>query len=171
MGIVNEGAADLARRAGLKVIMDRCMMIERKRWNQNEELERIRQRKMQTLMSKVKAKSIKHNFPDTPIPVTDASFREIVQKYDLVAMDFWAEWCGPCLMAEPIINELAKDYAGRVVFGKLNVDENSTTATRFGILGIPTLVILKNGREVDRIVGFAPRQRIEEKLRVHLERG
>jgi len=171
LGIVNEGVADLARRAGLRVVMDRCMMIEHRRRNRDEELEIIRLGKMQVLMGKVKAKSEKQSFPDAPIPVTDASFKEVVQKYDLVVVDFWAEWCGPCLMAEPIINELAKDYAGKVVFGKLNVDEYPTIASRFSVMGIPTLVILKNGKEVDRIVGFAPRQRIEEKLWVYLERG
>jgi len=86
----------------------------------------------------------------------------------LIVVDCWAEWCGPCRMIEPVIEELAQGYAGKVVFGKLNVDENPQTAERFSIVGIPTLLIMKNGAEVERIVGAVPQEFIEEKLKKHL---
>ena len=85
-----------------------------------------------------------------------------------MVIDCWAAWCGPCRMVAPIIDELSKDYAGKVVFGKLNVDENPKTAMRFDIMSIPTLLIMKNGEEVDRIIGAVPKQSMEAKLRKHM---
>lgn len=103
-----------------------------------------------------------------PILVDDSNFDEVVRKHRLVVVDCWAPWCGPCLVVSPIVEELAEKYAGKVTFGKLNVDENPQTVGRFGILGIPTLLIIKNGEEVDRIVGAVPKEHIEVKLRKHL---
>jgi len=85
-----------------------------------------------------------------------------------MVVDFWAPWCGPCLIMAPVFEELAEEYEGKVAFGKLNVDENPQTAGRFGILGIPTLLIMKNGEEVDRIVGAVPKDYIKTKLKKHL---
>jgi thioredoxin 1 len=85
-----------------------------------------------------------------------------------MVVDCWAPWCGPCRMVAPIIEELARDYAGKVVFGKLNVDENPQTATRFGIMSIPTMLIMMNGKEIDRIIGALPKHSIEERIRKHL---
>jgi thioredoxin 1 len=146
--------------------MDRCMMIEHKRMKENpsDELERIRLRKMRKMMRRAGRASMAQDYPDVPITVSDENFNEFVQQYPIVVVDCWAPWCGPCLMVASIIDSLAKDYAGKVVFGKLNVDENPRTAVRFGIMSIPTLLIMKHGREVDRIVGAAPRQHIELKL-------
>ncbi len=105
---------------------------------------------------------------DSPIHITDSDFESLVQKYPLMVIDCWAAWCGPCRMLAPIIDELAKDYAGRVVFGKLDVDENPRTAMNFRIMSVPTLLIIKNGKLVDQIVGAVPREYIESKLRKHV---
>jgi thioredoxin 1 len=89
-----------------------------------------------------------------PIHVTDAEFDEVVMKADKLAIvDLWAEWCNPCHLIAPIIEDLAVEYDGRVVVAKLDVDHNPNTPARFGIMGIPTVLFIKNGREVDRIVG------------------
>lgn len=89
-----------------------------------------------------------------PRVVTDATFAVEVEQSPLpVALDVWAPWCGPCRMMEPVIDSLASQMAGRVRFAKLNVDENPQTAARFGISGIPTLIIFEGGREIDRLVG------------------
>lgn len=96
--------------------------------------------------------------------VTDANFNEIVQLYPLVMIDCWAPWCGPCLIVAPIIDEISKDYLGKAVIGKLNVDENPQISERFGIFSIPTLLFMKNGKEVDRIIGVVPKKLIETKL-------
>jgi len=106
--------------------------------------------------------------PAAPITVTDATFNQAVQQHPLMVIDCWASWCSPCRIIAPVIDEIAKDYAGKVVFGKLNVDENPQISEQFGIFSIPTLLIIKNGNEVDRIVGAVPKQLIESKLQKHL---
>jgi len=83
-------------------------------------------------------------------------------------VDFWAPWCGPCRIVSPIVEELAEELKGKVVFGKLNVDENQRTAAEFQIFSIPTLVLLKNGVEVDRIIGAVPKRMIKAALEKHL---
>jgi thioredoxin 1 len=104
----------------------------------------------------------------TPINITDATFEKEVQGNPLAVIDCWAPWCGPCRFVGPIINELARDYTGRIFFGKLNVDENQKTAMKYGIMSIPTLLVFKKGRLVDRIVGAMPRQRLEPMITRHL---
>ena len=100
-----------------------------------------------------------------PIPVTDNTFDEKVLASALpVMVDFWAPWCGPCRMVAPLVEDLARAYDGRAVMAKVNTDESSGVAARLDIRGIPTLIIFKDGREVDRVVGFAPRRVLEEKL-------
>ncbi|MBX5326187.1 thioredoxin [Candidatus Bathyarchaeota archaeon A05DMB-4] len=130
----------------------------------DEELETIRSRKMQEMMTKV----MKETKKDAPVVVEDSTFEEFVKQYPLVVVDFWAAWCDPCRMIAPVVEELAKEYGGRVVFGKLNVDENPDTPAQFGVVGIPTLVVLKGGVEVDRIVGAVPKDAIKAKLARHL---
>ncbi len=89
---------------------------------------------------------------------------EVVRSEVPVLVDFWAPWCGPCRMIAPVIDQLARELAGRVRFAKLNVDENPMTAGRFDARSIPTLLVLKAGREVDRIVGVQPRAEIVRRL-------
>lgn len=104
-----------------------------------------------------------------PIHVTDDTFAELVLDTPLPALvDFWAPWCGPCRMVAPIVEDLAKAYDGRAVIAKINTDENVRVAGELGIMGIPTLILFKNGQEVDRVVGFAPRHTLEEKLKAML---
>jgi thioredoxin 2 len=102
---------------------------------------------------------------DKPITVTDASFASIVERSPLpVLLDMWAEWCGPCRMVGPVIDELAGSMAGQIRVAKLNVDENPATAARFAVQSIPTLLIFKAGREVDRIVGAQLKPEIVRRL-------
>jgi len=102
------------------------------------------------------------------ITLSDSTFDDVVRKHPLMLIDCWAEWCGPCRMIAPVIDELARDYSGRLTVAKLNVDENPDTANRFGVMSIPTLLIMKGGNEVDRIIGAVPKSFIEEKLKKHI---
>jgi len=103
--------------------------------------------------------------PPRPIAVTDATFGiEVEQSPVPVLLDAWAPWCGPCRMVAPVIDEVAADLAGRVRVAKLNVDDNPATAGRFGIRSIPTLLVLRAGREVDRMVGVVPKSEITRRL-------
>lgn len=100
-----------------------------------------------------------------PITVTDATFSADVERSSLpVLLDMWAPWCGPCKMIAPAVEQIAKEMAGRVRVGKLNVDENPITAQRFQIRSIPALLVLKGGQEIDRIVGAQPKPEIERRL-------
>lgn len=100
-----------------------------------------------------------------PITVTDANFAQTVERSPVpVLLDLWAAWCGPCRMIAPTIEALASELAGKVTVGKLDVDANQRTAAKFGVQGIPTLLILKNGKEVDRLVGVQSREVILGRL-------
>jgi thioredoxin 2 len=100
-----------------------------------------------------------------PVTVTDATFAAEVEGSPLpVLLDMWAPWCAPCRMVGPVVDELAGELAGRVRVGKLNIDENPATATRFGVNSIPTLLVFKGGREVDRLVGAHPKAEIARRL-------
>ena len=107
-------------------------------------------------------------WPDTPIHLLDVDVEETLKKYPAVVIDCWAPWCGPCRMIGPIIEELAKDMQGKIVFGKLNVDENLQTSMKYKIMSIPTLLVFKNGALVDRLVGAMPKEMLIQKLKPHL---
>ncbi len=95
----------------------------------------------------------------------ETSFEDDVVKSDVpVVVDFWAEWCGPCRVIAPIVEELSKEYDGKVRFAKVNVDENPDLAGRFGVQGIPTLIIFKDGKEAGRLVGAAPKRRLAQEI-------
>lgn len=98
------------------------------------------------------------------IELNDANFDEIVSSDKPVLVDFWAEWCGPCKMIGPVVEELAGDYEGKAVIGKLNVDENPDVTAKYGIRSIPTLLVFKNGQIVDKQVGAVPKSVLAQKL-------
>jgi thioredoxin 1 len=129
------------------------------------ELRHIREKKLRKL---VENRERRKEMPVEPAHVTDSNFNEIVCKHSVALIDCWAPWCGPCLALAPTIEKLAEEYAGRVLIGKLNVDENPKTAECFQIFSIPTMLIMKNGKEVDRIVGLVPKNHVEAILKKHL---
>ena len=103
------------------------------------------------------------------VAVTDDTFTEMVEKgKGLVLVDFWAEWCGPCKMIAPSLDQLAQQYAGKVTITKLDVDTNNRTAMRFNVRSIPTLMFFKDGRHVDQVIGALPKQALEAKIQQHL---
>ncbi len=103
------------------------------------------------------------------IHLTDANFdQEVVQSSLPTLTDFWAAWCGPCKMIAPIVEQLAQEYDGKMKVTKLDVDQNPTLATRFGVMSIPTLILFKNGQPVERIVGYMPKEKLLERLKPHL---
>ena len=106
-----------------------------------------------------------------PITLTDANFAQSVNKYPLLVVDFWAPWCGPCRMVSPVIEQLAGELAGKVVFGKVNVDENPRIANTFGIRSIPTIAIFKNGKNVDGFVGATSKSQMQTKIFSYIESG
>lgn len=106
--------------------------------------------------------------PDYPIILNNSNFDQAVDKYPFLVVDCWAEWCAPCLKISPAIEKLAAKYAGKVTFGKLNIDENREVAFRFQIMSIPTLLVFKNGRKVDSIVGALPESVLEKKITAHI---
>lgn len=108
------------------------------------------------------------DYPDKPIELTDANFDENVKKYSLFVVDNWAPWCPPCLMLAPIIDSLAKKYAGKIVFGKSNVDENKEITKKYEVMSVPTLLVLKNGKLVDTIIGAMPESLLEKRLKAFL---
>ena len=99
------------------------------------------------------------------VVVTDENFDEVVGKSLPVVVDFWAEWCGPCVAAGPVLEELAETYKGKVVIGKLNVDENQQKAAEFGVMSIPTVIGFKNGQEVERKIGFGGKANYEDLIK------
>lgn len=124
------------------------------------DLEAIRTRKLQQLMAEASAAPAAR-----PTALTDATFDREVEKPGLILVDFWAEWCGPCHRVAPILEAMASDLSGFLRVGKLNVDENPRTSRRFQIVSIPTLLLFKDGRLVEGIVGAYPRPEIEAMVR------
>ncbi len=129
-----------------------------------DELEKIREKKLKEMMEKMTKKET----PDKPVEVNESNFNEVIEKNDLVVVDCWAPWCAPCRMIAPIIDELAREYAGKVVFAKLNTDENPRIAGKFYITAIPTLLFFKKGKLVDQMIGAHPKQNIVAKIKEYM---
>jgi thioredoxin 1 len=131
----------------------------------DDELSEIRKKKLEEMKKRYLNRGIQmENMPNTPLTMTDADINTNIEKYSTIVVDCWAPWCGPCRMIAPVIEELAKELQGKVVFGKLNVDENQNTATQYGIMSIPSLLVFKDGVHVDTIIGALPKPMLKSKL-------
>jgi thioredoxin 1 len=133
----------------------------------DEEIEAIKQRKMAELQKALASNTAMSSIKE-PITLTDSNFKNEVSKYPILLIDFWAPWCGPCRMISAMIEQLAREYTGKVVFGKVNIDENRMITQSFGIQSIPTMIIFKNGKAVDIIVGAIPKAQLETRLHQQL---
>jgi thioredoxin 1 len=129
----------------------------------DEEIETIKRRKMIELQ-KAMTSNAAMSIIKEPITLTDSNFKKEISKYPILLIDFWAPWCGPCRMVSPLIEQLAREYTGKVVFGKVNIDENQMITQYFGIRSIPTMIIFKNAKAVDVIVGAIPKAQLETRL-------
>lgn len=103
-------------------------------------------------------------YPTMPLKVDDDDFDKVVHRFPAVVVDCWAPWCMPCLMVIPVVAELTKDYVGKIVFCKLNVDENGSIAMKYGIQSIPTLLVFQDGELVNQIVGAMPKGELESQI-------
>lgn len=133
-----------------------------------DELELIRQKKIREMMQKMSGEEKAKKVVSSPVNLNSSNFDETLKSNENVVVDFWAEWCMPCRMIAPVVEELAKEYAGKVVFGKLNTDENPTIATRYGISAIPTMIFFKRGKPVDQIVGAMPKSELKRWIQRNL---
>ncbi|MFW5945723.1 MAG: thioredoxin [Candidatus Natronoplasma sp.] len=131
---------------------------------QDEDVEKIKKEMVDKMMNEKESKE----YPAEPVEVTDNNFEETIEGYPLVLVDFWAAWCGPCKMMEPVMEELAEDYQDDVVIGKMNVDKNQNIPSRFQVSSIPTLVLFKEGEVVDRIIGARGKEQLKQKFEEHL---
>jgi len=135
----------------------------------DNELEELKRKKLEKLKEQfIKGgRNMNENLPNTPLTITDADIDEVIKKYDTIIIDCWAPWCGPCRMVAPVIEDLAKELQGKIVFGKLNVDENPGTSTKHQIMSIPTLLVFKKGNLVDRFIGAYPKEQLKKKIETY----
>jgi thioredoxin 1 len=110
----------------------------------------------------------KEDYPKKPIEITDSDFDTFVKKYPIVIVDFWATWCPSCRILGPIFDSVAKKYVGRIVFAKLNVDENKEMPAKYEIMSVPTLLVFKNGKLIDRIIGAMPESALESRIKEYI---
>jgi thioredoxin 1 len=135
---------------------------------EDEELRIINEKRMKKLQQIVNEKELLKNIKE-PLNLDDSNFAQTINKYPLLLVDFWAPWCGPCRMMSPIIDQVGKEYIGKLVVGKVNVDENPNISGQFGISSIPTLILFKRGQAVNNIIGSVSKSRIDELVKIHLE--
>ena len=132
-----------------------------------DELDEIKKKKMEKMMKDMNKGPVVQ-LPDKPVVITDETLDSATGQYPLLILDCWAEWCGPCRMIGPIIEELAKEMSGKAVFGKLNVDQNMQTANSYRISAIPSLLVFKDGKMVDKLVGAYPKATLVAKIQKYL---
>ena len=141
--------------------------------NWNDELNEIMEKKMKDLAKKSNGNNFSNNNNTTmgaaPLTLNDSNFDGTIKKSQLIVVDFWAPWCGPCRAVSPVIEQLATELAGKALFGKLNVDENPVVSSTFGIQSIPTIAIFKNGKMVDGFVGAASKSQILSKISTYID--
>ncbi len=132
--------------------------------SEDEELERIKSKKLEELLKKSQKQKT-----EGVITLTSSSFDKFLENTNLpVLVDFWADWCMPCRIMAPVMEELARDYAGKAMFARVNVDENPEVASRYSIMSIPHFIIFRNGRPTERIVGAVGRGQLEDALKKYL---
>jgi thioredoxin 1 len=135
---------------------------------EDEELKILNEKKMKKLQELITEKEQLKNIKE-PLVLDDSTFSQTINKFPLTLVDFWAPWCGPCRMMSPIIDEIGKDYLGKLVVGKINVDENPLVAGQFGISSIPTLLLFKRGQAVNKIIGSVSKNKIAEMITMLLD--
>jgi thioredoxin 1 len=133
----------------------------------DEELESIRKNMYNSILNAKKLEKV-DKMDGKSVELNDGNFDQIVNKPGLMVVDFWAEWCAPCRFVSPVLDELAKEYAGKMVLGKLNVDLNPQVSARFMIRSIPTIMFFKDGKPVDTVIGALPKPMIETKIKKNL---
>lgn len=132
-----------------------------------EDLERIRARKIAEMTERARQRE-RQSLTVSPVELTDSNFESTIRSNRLVVVDCWAAWCYPCRLIAPIVEGLAAEYGPAALFAKLNVDDNPATSLKYSIQSIPTILIIKDGVEVERIIGAVPKGQIEAALRKHL---
>jgi thioredoxin 1 len=133
----------------------------------DEELENIRKNMYNSILNAKKLEKVE-KMDGKSVELNDGNFDQMVNKPGLMVVDFWAEWCAPCRFVSPVLDELAKEYAGKMVLGKLNVDLNPQVSARFMIRSIPTIMFFKDGKPVDTVIGALPKPMIETKIKKNL---
>ena len=134
---------------------------------EDEELRLINEKRMKKLQQLINEKELLRNIR-LPLNLEDTTFFQTINKFPIMLVDFWAPWCGPCRMMSPIIDQIGKDYLGKLVIGKINIDENPLIARQFSISSIPTLMLFKRGKEVNKIIGSVSKNKIDEMVKMHL---
>ena len=135
---------------------------------EDEELKIINEKRMKKLQQIINEKELLKNIKD-PLNLDDSNFSQTINKFPLLLVDFWAPWCGPCRMMSPLIDQIGRGNMGKLVVGKINVDESPTISRQFGISSIPTLLLFKKGQVINKIIGSVSKNKIDEMVKMHLE--
>ena len=135
---------------------------------EDEEIRLINEKKMKELQQLVNEKELLKTIKE-PITLADSTFFETINKFPLMLVDFWAPWCGPCRMMSPIVDQIGRDYPGKLAVGKINVDENQLIARQFNVSSNPTLILFKRGKLLNKIIGSVSKNRINKMVKMHLE--